>query len=370
MSSEPDTRKDAAPRLHYFDMLKGIAIFMVVMGHVLTMCVREIDRAAIFKFIGEIHMPLFFFISGWFTFRHSGDGRLRLPSLGQRALQLLVPMVVVSTLWMFYFPHSGLKSPLDMSFSGLWGNEWKNGYWFTGVLFQIILVYCAVASFIFRPDRRVWSQIALVVALWTLVLAVVAVSPGEFLGWSSFRLTAMFTPVFMAGALARCHSHSFGRFVSSGTSVTVALIVGAVLLYFICWPWEFTSLTEAFPQSVDIARTLFHIALAIVAISVVRPWSERAFSPGSTSFSRSVAGLWTLLGQRSLSIYLLHYFFLFPLAPCREALMALGLGFTPLLVFSATVAAAIVAVTLGADAVIRRSPLLALLLTGRIPVRK
>ena len=41
------------------DLLKGIAIFMVVMGHVLTMCIRGIDSAALFKIIGEVHMPLF-----------------------------------------------------------------------------------------------------------------------------------------------------------------------------------------------------------------------------------------------------------------------------------------------------------------------
>ena len=33
-------------RLQYFDMLKGIAIFMVVMGHVLTFCVREKENAS------------------------------------------------------------------------------------------------------------------------------------------------------------------------------------------------------------------------------------------------------------------------------------------------------------------------------------
>ena len=39
------------PRLKYFDMMKGLAIFLVVMGHVLTMCVREIDRE-----IGRAHV--------------------------------------------------------------------------------------------------------------------------------------------------------------------------------------------------------------------------------------------------------------------------------------------------------------------------
>ncbi len=100
------------PRLHYFDMLKGIAIFMVVMGHVLTMCVREIDRAAIFKFIGEVHMPLFFFISGWMAMRLGEGGNVATPALLPRAKRLLLPMLGASTLWLYYFPLSGLESPL------------------------------------------------------------------------------------------------------------------------------------------------------------------------------------------------------------------------------------------------------------------
>ena len=79
-------------------MLKGIAIFMVVMGHVLTMCVREIDRAAIFKFIGEVHMPLFFFISGWMAMRLGEGGNVATPSLLPRAKRLLLPMLGASTL--------------------------------------------------------------------------------------------------------------------------------------------------------------------------------------------------------------------------------------------------------------------------------
>ena len=119
------------PRLYHFDIIKGVAIFLVIMGHVLTMCVRSIDRATVFKIIGQIHMPLFFFISGWFAYREDARGLPVLPKLRSRALQLLVPMVVVSSLWIYYFPHSGLESPLDSTWCGLWSNEWKNGYWFT-----------------------------------------------------------------------------------------------------------------------------------------------------------------------------------------------------------------------------------------------
>ena len=60
-------------RIEYFDLLKGIAIFMVVMGHALTMCVRGLDAAFLFKLIGQVHMPVFFFISGYLTYKANTD---------------------------------------------------------------------------------------------------------------------------------------------------------------------------------------------------------------------------------------------------------------------------------------------------------
>ena len=111
---------------------------MVVMGHVLTMCIRGIDSAALFKIIGEVHMPLFFFISGYLGFRRLPAGTVSRPPLGRRALRLLLPMLAVSTLWIYYFPVSGIESPLPQGWGGLWGDMWKNGYWFTLVLLSLI----------------------------------------------------------------------------------------------------------------------------------------------------------------------------------------------------------------------------------------
>ena len=147
--------KENKPRMHYMDLLKGIAIFMVVMGHVLTICIRDIDAATIFKIIGEVHMPIFFFISGWFTYKATADGRIRRPDLRRRAMQLIVPMVIVSTLWVLQFPYSGLRSPMAPGFEGLWTSEYKNGYWFTPVLFVIMALYALLAPVILRRRRPV-----------------------------------------------------------------------------------------------------------------------------------------------------------------------------------------------------------------------
>ena len=111
--------------------------------------------------------------------------------------------------------------------------------------------------------------------------------------------------------------------------------------------------------TVTVARSAFQILLAILAISLVRTW-------GDTVFTRS----WQYMGRKSLAIYLMHYFFLFPMGICRETLISMGLGFTPLFVFSAVCAACIIAVTLMMEYVISKSPLLSALLIGNMPAKK
>lgn len=353
----------AKQRLHYFDILKGIAIFMVVMGHILTMCVRELDRAAIFKFIGEIHMPLFFFISGWFTFKLLPSGSLKVPDLRSRAMQLLIPMVVVSSIWIFYFPHSGLQSPLDSTFNGLWSSTWKNGYWFTFVLFQIMVIY-AVVTPLFSRIKTAIASVSAVIVIWAAMLIGQSYIPDTVLGYGSLDLTFQFWPVFMIGVLASRHAPSFNRMTENSWIYTTALIIGGLLLYFISWPWEFPML-YSLNWPISVARTLFHISIAIVAIAVIRPWSQKIYSDGNTiGFGRKAADMWQLFGRKSLSIYLLHYFFLFPLGVCRPALESMGLGFTPMLFFAGICAFAVIAVVLGAEALIVRSPLLSRLLIG------
>lgn len=58
-------------RLHWLDVVKGIAIILVVMGHVTSNYINDnnIEIAGSFRilhsFIYSFHMPLFMFISGY-----------------------------------------------------------------------------------------------------------------------------------------------------------------------------------------------------------------------------------------------------------------------------------------------------------------
>lgn len=351
-------------RLLYFDVMKGVAIFMVVMGHIITMCIRDIDRTPLFKFIGEIHMPLFFFISGWFGFGWQKDGLIKKPKLGTRAKQLLIPMVIVSSLWIWYFPHSGLQSPLISTFKGLWLSPSKNGYWFTLVLFEIILLYAAVTPWLGKISK-IGAHIFCGVVVWLMLIGLALIFSCTVVdGCLGLTLVATYWPAFFAGVTASRFRNGFENIITKPSITFVALLIGAMSLYYICWWWEFhqTSFLGISEFDLVLVRPIFHICLAVVAIALFKPMVSQACILADKT-PRWVR-LWSYLGVNSLGIYLLHYFFLFPLGDFRNLAFGMNLGFVPMLFVSMACAAAIIAVVLATMRVLAICPPLYFLLTG------
>ena len=94
---------------HYdrLDIARGIAIFLVILGH----CIQCGSGAeynqnqlffddVVFQFIYSFHMPLFMIISG-FLFSKTMSGKSFLMTTKTRALRLLLPVLVWQTLQMF-----------------------------------------------------------------------------------------------------------------------------------------------------------------------------------------------------------------------------------------------------------------------------
>lgn len=78
-------------RIQYLDNLKGFAILLVVLGHCVQSTVTGYDDNPIFKVIYSFHMPLFFMISGYVSYKYSFSWR---QSVSKRAYQLLVPYCI------------------------------------------------------------------------------------------------------------------------------------------------------------------------------------------------------------------------------------------------------------------------------------
>lgn len=352
-------QKMEKPRLHHFDVVKGFAIFLVVVGHVLTFCIRDIDRAPLFKFIGLVHMPMFFFISGYFSYKHDFAS----PKLLSRFRQLMIPGAIMLFLWTLYFPHSGVQSPLDMTLSGTLVNEYKNGYWFPYVLFVIILLYSLLAPLL-RAIRSEAGRVAFIAAVCVLLNVAVNCFATPFANdLFSLSLIAQFTVPFMFGIFCRHHAQLFETMTTRPAFYTGSLLLCTLTLYFLAYRWDYPFMEPFQPYLLP----LFHLSLPIAVMTVARRWCNVAFAPGHTS---RWGGIWQLLGRESLAIYLIHYFFLFPLPWLQEPLRNAALDIVPTLIVAVPLAAVIVAVTLGVNYIIAQSPLLAQLLTGQLNRQK
>lgn len=342
-------------------MLKGVAIFLVVMGHVITMCIREVDSTPLFKFLERIHMPLFFFVSGWFTYKLSAEWRIILPHIGQRALRLVLPMVLVSSLWIWYFPHSGLQSPISSTFPDLWADVNKNGYWFTLVLFLLVIIYIPVAVLLQRC-RSALSSVLVVAAVWAILLVLNAyVVPVNIGNYFSLNHIVLFFPIYIFGVLAHRYRDGFYSLVHNTWTATIALPVFVVAMYMLCWYWEFG--LQGIPMMLVYA--VLYIALSLIVYPLFEEWGTRAFAPDASPVTNRIARIWEYLGNQSLGIYLLHYFFLFHMGDVlRPTLIQLNLSLVPMALVSAFAAACIILVVLFVIKVISFSRLWGMILLG------
>ncbi len=121
-------------RDYNIDMIKAIAVVLVVLGHIIQyICVRDAYwENHLFRYIYSFHMPLFMFISGYLSFR--ADKKIDFGWLKQRAIRLMFPFLV----WIFpmyiYNKVYMVQSFWDFLF-GIIKNPDAGGLWFFEVLF-------------------------------------------------------------------------------------------------------------------------------------------------------------------------------------------------------------------------------------------
>lgn len=75
----------AKQRLYYLDALKGILIILVILGHSIQYKMMDYQHDVLFRVIYSFHMPLFFLISGFLTYK----GRYDAFMVKKRFVQLL-----------------------------------------------------------------------------------------------------------------------------------------------------------------------------------------------------------------------------------------------------------------------------------------
>jgi len=139
-------------RLYWVDALKAIAIFFVVLGHIIgSFLFGQVSGSTwwFMAYVASFHMPVFFFVSG-FLLKEEELNNTFLTYLGKRFRSLVIPYFVFAFLtyvpWVLVTRHYGYQRELDISpltpflgiFYGTLKDNWllHNGpLWFLACLF-------------------------------------------------------------------------------------------------------------------------------------------------------------------------------------------------------------------------------------------
>lgn len=144
---------DNTKKLTELDIAKGIAIIAVVLGHSFPDADYGITNELanfIHSFVYGFHMPVFFFIAGLLSAKHSSDKPL--PYIKKRATKLLVPYFLLSlvglVLKQIFASEVNHAYSLQEAWRIILGESPMGGMWYLWSLFVISMIFILLIKLI------------------------------------------------------------------------------------------------------------------------------------------------------------------------------------------------------------------------------
>lgn len=221
-------------RNDFVDIMRGIAMLMVVLGHTMTGCTEDSEKSFLFNVIWSLQMPLFILISGYVTRYSRGvtDGKSLWKYIKRRTVAYLLPWcvwtLVVRGLLL------GQSDFLDIKYL-LWHMD--NGYWFLFTIWTISIFF-GIAEFVSRqliPDEQTLKRIALLTAVYIAGMAVLT-GIGVVMGLSflCIKLTLYYMPFYWLGFFyGKVRDHIFEYLkgaAAADITVAVSLFIWLLIL--------------------------------------------------------------------------------------------------------------------------------------------
>jgi fucose 4-O-acetylase-like acetyltransferase len=283
------------------DIMRGIAILMVVLGHTMTGCTQGAEKSFLYNIVWSLQMPLFMLISGYVTkySREIDNVSSFWDYVKRRTVAYLLPWAV----WSFLIRGLilGQHDYLNIRWM-LWHMDY--GYWFLFTIWTISMIFgCArfVAVKAVKHDGVKRQTIFLL--LYVTGMALLAVT-GRLAGLSflAIKLTLYYMPFYYAGYLFGVYSeHIFANsFGKKAVDITVA-VSGIVWIFFLTRYHIF----ELPDGGISVIIRAFASMSGCIAVCGL----GSAFL-GDRSHDSGVAKAAVWVGTHSLEIYLAHYIFL------------------------------------------------------------
>lgn len=175
------------------DIMKGIGIILVVLGHSFGQTVEGITSSVIYTF----HMPLFFIVAGFLAYGRIDHGWIWIK---KKFLHLVIPFITGNIIWFYatamdpsgFFYQSSLWNWIKVTI------QLGNGNWFLWTLFACFVVL-ALIDWLWSKDNR-WMSIIVTIIVIVITLGL----PADISNWFGYRRLSWFFLFLFAGyVLAR-----------------------------------------------------------------------------------------------------------------------------------------------------------------------
>ena len=268
-------------RIDYIDRMKGLAIFLVVMGHVYGMAFAQSDDV-VYRVISSFHMPLFMFLSGLVACSGVVAPYWGIGKLSKKLKGLLLPLIVFGMCFTTTISKDFLTSLI-----GFLESPNKNGYWY---LMTLAVFYVSLSLYRLNVKQKWYIDVALAIAIWG----------GMFALWKYTAQTkdyfcmlncGNFYPFFILGVMTT--KYDLLDKMHKANWLFSLCIVAYVFLFCVDMP---------FHALVSLNKHIF-LPFCMVYI-VVNLFVSRH---GATSYGEK---LLDFVGKRTLDIYVIHYFFI------------------------------------------------------------
>ena len=266
-------------------------ILFVVYYHVLWLGVKYQDSPSK-QIFDLLCMQSFFFVSGFVSVKQFlGIGWNNVVhGIYKKVSTLFIPTVLMFVFCCFYY---------KLNIVYYLHNEFKNGYWFTYILFQIFVLHYIVCYLLgrFISNKAVQDGIILLFGLFLYFLSVrvYKVLPYQQLRLLSLQFLFKYYLFFVLGYLVNKNCDMYGKIISNTFIKTIVLVIA--LAPFV-GGIEFVK-----PNSIKL----------IVSISMVLVIFEMFKKLPVFNDDSMVSRQLSLLGKHSMEIYFIHYYFIFNL---------------------------------------------------------
>lgn len=275
--------KSDKKRIDFIDALKALAIFMIVFNHVRIFSFGLTPNSSTLSVLFvNVMVALFFFVSGLFSnIYESVSVRTLIKRIGNKIRTLLIPTVA------FYCVYK--------LFTGSNWTPW-GGYWFTFALF-VMFILCYVIKMVIRAENVKFVRcLFLFVSLALLGINVIVKIKVPYIPVGEVTNNFVY---FVLGTFVSGKYEKLYRLLNRDLIITSIILLFITLTFLQC-----NGIPRLFA---GIDGVVWHIN-AILAISIlyVLFWKYNSWLSSDHNMSKAVR----YVGVNTLSIYMIHYFWL------------------------------------------------------------